>query len=264
MKTCTMGNGVEKIEMGAFMGCSSMERVKISKGLVTIGKQAFWECKSLDALFLPSTLQQIEDEAFRDCISMRILVLPPKINLDQVGERIVRGCDTLLKTGAEMDIQYKWQQLFFNRHVSNNDEVNRWVANHLDGSPLYQICADASVKSSTLYAYIQEYGTSSAYVRDFHGLTPLHIITMNPHASMSAIVACFSANQDFLCAKDGKGLTPLDYLWKGSNVEGIVALIQILCIECLSVGKSNRKRASFCTLTTNNRFFKYYYKNNSF
>lgn len=58
--------GLERIEMWAFSGCSSLETVTIPEGVVSIRERAFEGCNALKSLHLPASLTEIGENLFGD------------------------------------------------------------------------------------------------------------------------------------------------------------------------------------------------------
>ena len=45
------------------------------------------------------------------------------------------------------------------------------------------------------------------------------------------LATCFHANPMAAMTRDGRGMTPLDYMWEYGNVEGIVDIVQSLTLQ---------------------------------
>ncbi len=70
---------------------------------------------------------------------------------------------------------------------------------------------------------------NEAYSHDEFGMTPLHILTANPHAPVDAILACHHAYPNAVFVMDDSRLSPLDYA-RSYNVNGLLALIRVLLV----------------------------------
>ncbi len=100
---------------------------------------------------------------------------------------------------------------------------------------------------------------------DHNGMTPLHVLVNNPHATTGSILECFKSNMLVAFVMDaiafagddddsdddngsdsdinnksdrdsyGKnamtGRTVIDYLWKRENIDCLVSLVQALCLH---------------------------------
>lgn len=230
MVRCSMTDNVTTIEESVFHGCKNVKVIKLSRSLRWIGKGAFCSCQSIDGIFIPLSVQSIGDFAFMSCEKMRILSLPAALDLDKVGQRIVAYCNRMML--HDNDNKYHRIDYEYGRHchrdkrggkrgggrnlniVTNNDEVNQWLKHRLDHLPFFQLCHDPAITTERIYDYINDKGKKEALQRDEHGLTSLHILVTNPHANSGAIVACLDAHPNAAFAKDDRGLTPFDILWK--------------------------------------------------
>lgn len=67
---------VEYIGDFAFTQCSSLKKVSMQEGLITIGKYAFSYCDSLEEINFPDSLQYIEICAFEGCSGLTHLTIP--------------------------------------------------------------------------------------------------------------------------------------------------------------------------------------------
>ncbi len=66
-------------------------------------------------------------------------------------------------------------------------------------------------------------------------MTPLHILSLNPHASTECIMLCFNANMNALFVMDMMGKRALDYL-RVHNLDGHTAVMASLCTHRDSMG----------------------------
>ncbi len=247
LKSCIMSDNIERIERSAFEGCEVMEHLYLSRGLSYIGPRAFLQCQSMDVIFLPNSLEQIGQCAFQSCTNMRILVLPQDMELSNVGERIVLGCRELAR--GMRDHRHR---VVLPGDTTRYDQVHYWLKHRLDNLPFLKLCMDPSINVQRIQHYLQQ---NVGIVTDTHestetnndaaetqahvvqklepyGLTPLHILAMNPHATTSTIVACCNAYPSATICHDEKGCTPLDYMWKYGKFDGIIGtILQVLCIQ---------------------------------
>ncbi len=229
MRNCTMSDSVVRIEDGAFMGCERMKSIRLSRSLKYIGESSFSRCRMVDGFFLPVTLEQIGSRAFMCCKNIKILLLPEAIRVQHLGTEIVNGCNSLLS-----QINYQVGHAYFGG-VGNNIEVNYWLKNYLDNLPLLKVCAQAPVTTQMIDTCIQLHGPEILNQKNDHGLTFLHILSINPHASLDTIQACLEVNPIALFSHDNYGMTPINYFWMHDNVEAIVVLIKTLCINSLEL-----------------------------
>ena len=58
----------------------------------------------------------------------------------------------------------------------------------MDEAPFHKLCYNSSVTTKEINDHLNENSNDSALQVDtIHGMTPLHILTMNPHASADSI-----------------------------------------------------------------------------
>ena len=74
-----------------------------------------------------------------------------------------------------------------------------------------------------------EHGHVAATITDHDGMTPLHVLSINPDADGGAIMACFCANMGALFVGDNRDKTPLDYLVVHHDLEIHLSLVAALC-----------------------------------
>lgn len=68
---------VEKIGIGAFLGCKHLEKVVLPEGMKEIGDNAFYGCTSLKSITIPSTVVKIAGNAFGQCTSLEEIIFLP-------------------------------------------------------------------------------------------------------------------------------------------------------------------------------------------
>jgi len=223
-----MGDHVKIIEMFAFFGCCVLRFIRFSKTLAYIGNLGFWGCESLEVLFLPSTVRSIEYEAFVHCQSLRLLILPNGIDLSNVGFRIIGGT-AIEKIARAAGAEYEWKRGALTDE--SNRRVNEWLIHHMDESPFHKLCYTSSITTKQISNYLDEDVSNSALQSDpVRGMTPLHLLTINPDAPADSIAALFESNRDAVFCLDNDLNTPLDYA-RDYNAAGLLAMIASLCIH---------------------------------
>ncbi len=155
---------VKTIQSMAFYNCKKLRRVIFNPNLEIIEDSAFNNCYALDAVFLPSSIKAIHETAFHGCYNMRILSPFHTVN-------------------------YMHQ--------------------------LHKECLNTNVSQQSISQCIQTYGTACAYDTDYgfirrfvddkclgivhdydkrDSYTPMHILTLNPHATTTTFITLFHAN----------------------------------------------------------------------
>ncbi len=223
---------VHTIKKNAFQSCTNMRKCIMHDQVHTIEQTAFECCTSLEALFLPSSLRKIGQSAFYDCSSLRILPLPQDMDPRNIGCLTFFHCETFFRTT---------QIQSHPRYASIVDFYGNRIP------PLHKACLQINVSTQTIHDCILTHGPIVASIIDHDGMTPLHILAMNPHADSGTIIACFEAEMSCAFLGDSRGNTPLEYL-KEYNLEGYTTMITSLCIHRESsfhvVSERKRKRVN--------------------
>lgn len=71
--------GITKIGMYAFLGCSNLESIDISEGVTLIEYGAFKDCSKLKNIIMPQGLNKIESSAFKNCSSLINIEIPNSV-----------------------------------------------------------------------------------------------------------------------------------------------------------------------------------------
>mmetsp|Transcript_9661 Transcript_9661/g.11184 ORF Transcript_9661/g.11184 Transcript_9661/m.11184 type:complete len:355 (+) Transcript_9661:121-1185(+) len=223
VKKCIMHNFVHTIENYAFCGCWDMQVIKLSRTLKRIGSQAFLNCESLDAIFLPHSIREINSYAFMLCDNIRILSIPPNANIQPNGN-IIYGCETFFESTRIQDYQRLRR-----KHNSNNEIHQAILQFYQNLSPMHKVCLDTNVSSQSIKECIDTNGPGTVSIIDHDGMTPLHILSMNPHADTGSILTCFYENMNVAFVSDSRSNTPLDYL-RIYHIEAHTVVIAALCM----------------------------------
>ncbi|MDE6697614.1 MAG: leucine-rich repeat domain-containing protein [Muribaculaceae bacterium] len=87
------GCGITEIPDYAFLGCATLKKVILPKGIKKIGFQAFSECESLESINFPSSLEDISSNAFTYCSALDSIEFPQK--LKHIGHNAFSFCASL-------------------------------------------------------------------------------------------------------------------------------------------------------------------------
>jgi len=227
-----MCDNVKRIEGYAFWDCHALRIIRLSKTLGYIGARAFCGCKSLEALVLPSTVKSIEDQAFNGCRSLRLMILPHDIDFGNI-EYEIFGDTAIYQIAVNTGVKYEYVDIFTCTPESIL-RVNEWMYHHMDEFPLHKLCYSSSVTVKQINDYLIEHDDDgngvlvTLAIDPHHGMNPLHMLAMNPHAPAEAIAALLDTNFQAIFRTDYKQNTPLDYA-RDYNVGGLVGMISGLC-----------------------------------
>ena len=201
-------------------------KVEVLK-IVTIGSHGKWpetHGKGRLILMLPSTLDTKElIESINNYYYLNWIYLN-KMNVYDFRILWFVWFDWLGKVGCGYAIikETRIQQIAGNAGVpyefddgdvsdESNRQVIEWLVHHMDDAPFHKLCYDASITTKYINNYLTENGTDAAVASNpIHGLTPFHMLSMNPHAPADAIAALFESNTEATFREDNKGKPPLD------------------------------------------------------
>lgn len=97
------GCGILEIPDYAFLGCTSLKKVKLPQGLKKIGFQAFSECESLQSIDMPASLEDIGSNSFTYCSNLKDVVFPA--SLKHIGHNAFSFCDSLKEVMLPDDLE---------------------------------------------------------------------------------------------------------------------------------------------------------------
>lgn len=86
-------DGVVKIGVGAFQGCSTISSVVMPPSLIEIEDRSFYLCSNLEFVTLKEGVQSIGDLAFSDCARLKVIDIPS--SLRKLGEHAFCDCEYL-------------------------------------------------------------------------------------------------------------------------------------------------------------------------
>ena len=124
-----------------------------------------------------------------NCQSLRLLILPHDIDLDNA--EVIINFTAIYQIARNAGVTYE------NRNITDesNRRVNEWLFHHMDQAPFHKLCYNSSITTKHLNDYLNERGNDSALAIDtIHGMTPLHMLSMNPHAPADAMAALLDVN----------------------------------------------------------------------
>ncbi len=233
LKAICLPKDLEFIGRQAFQFCDSLEEIRIPSNVREIDKFAFHSCKSLRIVYFPISLQLLETSAFRECPNLEVAFLPHGLkkimllafsqckrlrflNIPEtvvfISSKIVLGCDDLL--GNEMEYIWVNNNPGDPTAPNNSDDVNEWLRHRYDDYPLHKLCFRHDINPNRIKECVDSHGEQKAKAVDYQGMTAMHIIAANPHATSDTIRACYDANPVSFRMKDRFGCTPFQYLLK--------------------------------------------------
>lgn len=82
-----------KLGVGAFSGCTSLQKVSFNDKFSSIPKRAFFGCSSLTSIAFPDNLTTIETSAFQGCSSLGTVIFPSGVT--SIGVDAFKNCSSL-------------------------------------------------------------------------------------------------------------------------------------------------------------------------
>jgi|GEM_PF-5738823 len=92
------------IEYRAFYECSSLARITLSDGIVSIGTLAFSGCTSLTEVIIPESVVDILDRAFMKCTNLAKITIPDGVTY--IGEGAFLDCVSLTSITIPASVAY--------------------------------------------------------------------------------------------------------------------------------------------------------------
>ena len=94
-----LGNGLNNIAFGAFMGCKSISSLGLGESVKTISESAFQNCEALTSVDIPNSTQKLANGAFYGCTALNEVTLGT--GLVEIGYSVFEG--TALYSAAEAE-----------------------------------------------------------------------------------------------------------------------------------------------------------------
>ncbi len=115
-------------------------------------------------------------------------------------------------------------------HIVGNQAYQEIVNFYRDLDPLYKACLDTNTSVQSINECIVTYGIQAAYNTYCDGMTLLHILALNPHATKGCLLTYFQANMSAAFKRDAMGMTPLDYCLLDDGLDRYTAFMTHLIL----------------------------------
>ncbi len=93
IKSVIIEDGVTKIGVNAFGGCTSLTSVTIPNSVYSIDEKAFYHCSSLTSITIPNSVTSIGKWAFSGCTSLTSMIIP--YGVESIAGAAFSGCTSL-------------------------------------------------------------------------------------------------------------------------------------------------------------------------
>ncbi len=198
LKSVAIPNTITAIEPWTFDACKSLRSIQIPESVTTIGGYAFCECESLQSIFIPNVVTTIERREQDPDIEEYFDI--EEHDLDDGEEFAFHGCKRL-------------EQRQRNGRNYHTDTLI-WLRQRFDDLPIHRACYYANDDTQSravvdlLSTLLQENKRALA-ATDAMGMTPLHILSCNPHISVEMVQLLVKKDPSLLTCTDVTESTPL-------------------------------------------------------
>ena len=132
LETVEFGAGVSgEIGVRAFAYCTSLREIWIPSEVTSLGNYAFQGCSSLEKVYLTRNIGEIGDSAFAECASLQIISLQE--GLTSIGSRAFLACKMLKKISIPYTVREMGDGAF--RNCSSLTEVSISADSSLESIP---------------------------------------------------------------------------------------------------------------------------------
>ncbi len=159
-------------------------------------------------LFTPPSVEKVGQKAFDRCAFTRILSFPLNTTPQQIGDRAFDYCDTFFKINHQITKYGKFMRGGGNKVgiPCTNGEVKQSIIDLCHNHPtLHRSSLSTDVSAQTINDCILVHGRHAAYTIDHDGMTPLHLLAINPYVDLGAIMTCFDTNMSAVFELDSRG-----------------------------------------------------------
>ena len=101
---CGAGRGIAALNLGTFMGCTSLVQVELPDTLTSLGDGTFQNCTALSTVELPATTETLGDKCFSNCTSMTSIIVPSTVTT--IARNCFRGCTSLATVIMPGNVEY--------------------------------------------------------------------------------------------------------------------------------------------------------------
>ena len=104
MESISIPNSVNKIEVSAFEGCSSLTSVTIPDNVTNLRNYAFNECSALKSIVIGNGITHIGDGVFRNCSALENIhcraANPPTLGSNPFPSSVLSTCTLYVPTAS--------------------------------------------------------------------------------------------------------------------------------------------------------------------
>lgn len=148
-----------------FFKCSSLESIKLSSTIKSIGANAFYSCTSLVSITIPKEVTEIGNYAFSSCTSLVSIIIPKSVTV--IGNYAFKNCSLLSIYCEAKELPSEWssswgsdskvywysesEQTTNNKywHYGANNEIIIWHTHHYTTAVNNPTCEDKGYTTYT-------------------------------------------------------------------------------------------------------------------
>ncbi len=208
LQSVTLSDSLQSISEGAFSQCIGLQAIIIPEGVKTIEKGAFYYCEELQSVILPESLRHIEGAAFFGCYYLISINIPNE--LATIDETAFSICESLQNILIPKNCLLAHDAFLDCTPITKKvvEEGPNWIKTRFDKLPLHQLCHKHDISVSQL-AQIP-INDPFLHSLDAMGLTPLHILSCNPCATLPMIRELASKCPTAALVKNYYGMFAID------------------------------------------------------
>ena len=176
-KAVDIPQSVERLDGGAFLGCTNLLEIVLPTGLREIGVEAFEECRSLKSITIPPGVRDIPDMAFYNCRNLKEIQL--RGDVTDIGRDAFHNCRSLESVTLPATVKhigdsaFEWCESLALTFEGAPPQVDGTAASRWSGPFAGCQCGYYSACSGQWEAEIDEDGR-------WHGLNMLYAGSENP------------------------------------------------------------------------------------
>ncbi len=223
LQSVRLSKSLKSINESAFYCCNHLQSIDIPEGVTSIERSAFKHCDSLQSVILPQSLNSIQQETFLGCCSLISIIFCDSLN--EIGKEAFTRCPMMQnivipkqciydKSMYSFDIGTKAKPIqLMSNYIDKiiHDKGQEWLKNRYDDLPFHQVCNQQNNISINELTIIP-------LALDEMNMTPLHVLSCNPHVTLDIIRELASKCLDAAFVETRNGMYALEMYLVTKNI----------------------------------------------